>query len=225
MKNPILLFLICLFAFSCNEEANFTTEEVAIEEDQDTPDRRTIQNTRAAETYIEFPAGVPNTISRNVSAPVHFDLTISARDCCISDDVVQIWVDGCYIASVDSRGFPNDEHPGESHIVEGLSPGTHTVSYINTISGPGISGWYVEESRSASTTVVIDGCDTGVADRFMPSCRNFTNAIAQCAVGAKNHGKFVSCVAHLTNTWLELGWITDEEKDAIVSCAAQSDLP
>ena len=208
-----------------NDDANFTTEEVAIEQDQDTPDERTIQNTRGHETLIIFPTGVPNTISRNVSAPVHFDLTVSARDCCISDDVVEIWVDGCYIASVDSRGFPFGGHPGETHTVEGLSPGVHTVSYINTVSDPGESGWYVSETRSPATTIVIDGCDTGVADRYMPSCRNFSNAIAQCALEAKNHGKFVSCVAHLTNTWKGLGWITDEEKDAIMSCAGQSDLP
>jgi len=39
----------------------------------------------------------------------------------------------------------------------------------------------------------------------------------------KNHGKYVSCVAHATGTFLDLGLITEEEKDALVSAAAQSD--
>jgi hypothetical protein len=40
----------------------------------------------------------------------------------------------------------------------------------------------------------------------------------------KNHGKYVSCVAHIAEYYLEMGLITEEEKDAIVSKAAQSDI-
>ena len=39
----------------------------------------------------------------------------------------------------------------------------------------------------------------------------------------RNHGKYVSCVAHAANTLVELGLITESGKDAIVSEAAQSD--
>ncbi len=38
----------------------------------------------------------------------------------------------------------------------------------------------------------------------------------------KNHGKYVSCVAHAAEDFLEAGLISDEEKDAIVSAAARS---
>jgi hypothetical protein len=48
--------------------------------------------------------------------------------------------------------------------------------------------------------------------------------IAACAANAKNHGKFVSCVAHLTNDWMEEELITAEEKGAIMSWAAKSDI-
>jgi len=48
--------------------------------------------------------------------------------------------------------------------------------------------------------------------------------IIECAVSVKNHGQFVSCVAQLTNGWLEDGNITAEEKGAIMSWAAKSDI-
>ena len=40
----------------------------------------------------------------------------------------------------------------------------------------------------------------------------------------KNHGKYVSCVAHSAKAFLKEGLITKEEKDAIVSEAGQSDI-
>ena len=39
----------------------------------------------------------------------------------------------------------------------------------------------------------------------------------------KNHGKFVSCTAKSAESFVEANLITEEEKDAIVSDAAQSD--
>jgi len=48
--------------------------------------------------------------------------------------------------------------------------------------------------------------------------------IVACAANAKNHGKFVSCVSHLTKDWLNEGLITAEDKKAITKWAAQSDI-
>ena len=39
----------------------------------------------------------------------------------------------------------------------------------------------------------------------------------------KNHGKYVSCVAHTANSFLDLGLITGEEHGEIVSAAAKSE--
>jgi hypothetical protein len=39
----------------------------------------------------------------------------------------------------------------------------------------------------------------------------------------KNHGKYVKCVAHLTDDLVELGALTEAEKGAIVSASAQSE--
>jgi len=75
------------------------------------------------------------------------------------------------------------------------------------------------------TTIVIDGCDTGVADQELESGGTISGNIAECAVNARNHGEFVSCVAHLTNKLVRDGYITGKEKGKIQRCAAQADIP
>ncbi|MFC1591314.1 hypothetical protein ACFL43_02195 [Thermodesulfobacteriota bacterium] len=70
-------------------------------------------------------------------------------------------------------------------------------------------------------TIIIDGCDSAVANEaFADGCR-MADLIGQCADGANNHGKFVRCVAHLTNDWKNDGLLTGEEKAAVQSCAAR----
>ena len=76
-------------------------------------------------------------------------------------------------------------------------------------------------------TVIIDGCDSGVANVYVSEdgCSNMSDLIADCAANASNHGDFVSCVAALTNAWKSADIISGQEKGAIQSCAAQSNLP
>lgn len=76
-----------------------------------------------------------------------------------------------------------------------------------------------------SATIVIDGCDSGVTNTLFDTGCTMSDLIAECAAEAKNHGAFVSCVAHLTNSWKKAGLITGKEKGKIQSCAAQSSLP
>lgn len=78
---------------------------------------------------------------------------------------------------------------------------------------------------SQSATVVIDGCDSGVNNTvFANGCR-ISDRINDCAVGARNHGGFVSCVAHLTNDLKKSGVISGSQKGAIQSCAGQASIP
>jgi hypothetical protein len=51
----------------------------------------------------------------------------------------------------------------------------------------------------------------------LPSCSGPTTG-----VGWRNHGKYVSTVAHLVNTFVESAAITEEQADAIVGFAAES---
>jgi hypothetical protein len=74
-------------------------------------------------------------------------------------------------------------------------------------------------------TVVIDGCDSEVANILLPTGCSLSDEIAMCAANAENHGKFVSCVSHMTNDLKKDGIITGKEKSAIQSCAAQANIP
>lgn len=76
-----------------------------------------------------------------------------------------------------------------------------------------------------SETIIIDGCDTGVANMMLGDGCTMAELIAECAEGALNHGAFVSCVAHLTNEWKRDGLISGQEKGRIQQCAAQADIP
>jgi len=72
-------------------------------------------------------------------------------------------------------------------------------------------------------TIIIDGCDTGVANQ-MPWNDGCTMAdqIDQCADDAGNHGAFVHCVAQLADAWKKAGLITGRDKGQIQRCAAQA---
>ena len=72
--------------------------------------------------------------------------------------------------------------------------------------------------------IVIGDCDTGVLDLEYEGAW-VSELIAECASQASNHGDFVSCVSHLANDLKKAGLISGKEMGAIVSCAAQSDIP
>jgi hypothetical protein len=75
-----------------------------------------------------------------------------------------------------------------------------------------------------SATVVIGGCDSGVPNTLFANGCTISDLIAHCAVGAANHGQFVSCVADLTNSLKSSGAITNKQKGALQSCAAKSGI-
>ena len=50
-------------------------------------------------------------------------------------------------------------------------------------------------------------------------------AASPADVGARNHGQFVSCVAHVANDARKDGLITGAEKGAVQQCAAQARVP
>ena len=73
-------------------------------------------------------------------------------------------------------------------------------------------------------TIMIGDFDTGTVDTLYEG-QLISERIEQCAREAKNHGRFVRCVAHLTNDLKREGIITEEEKDAIQECAARARIP
>ncbi len=74
-------------------------------------------------------------------------------------------------------------------------------------------------------TVVVDGCDSGVANALLGGGCTISDEIAVLAAGAGNHGQFVSSVAHLLNGLKKDGVISGAQKGAIMSCVAGSNLP
>ncbi|MBZ5556408.1 MAG: hypothetical protein LAO77_03930 [Acidobacteriia bacterium] len=76
-----------------------------------------------------------------------------------------------------------------------------------------------------AATIVVDGCDSGVANTLSSNGCTSSDQIAGIAAGAGNHGDFVSGVALLTNSWVSDGIISGSQKGAIQSCAAKSKLP
>jgi probable HAF family extracellular repeat protein len=76
-----------------------------------------------------------------------------------------------------------------------------------------------------SPTVVIDGCNSGVANHLFDNGCAMSDLIGECADRASNHGQFVGCVAKLTNTWKKEGLISGREQGRIQRCAAQANIP
>ncbi len=78
---------------------------------------------------------------------------------------------------------------------------------------------------SRDATVTIDGCNSGAPNFTFPTGCRISDQINDCAVGAGNHGGFVSCVAHLTNDLKKSGVITNQQKGDIQSCAGRARIP
>lgn len=97
---------------------------------------------------------------------------------------------------------------------------------LNDSDGDGVCGGDdLCPNSDSRPTVWIGTCDSGVPNvQVKPGCY-LADQLAECAVGAKNHGAYVSCIAHLTNSLKKAGVITGAQKGAIQRCAAQADIP
>lgn len=73
--------------------------------------------------------------------------------------------------------------------------------------------------------IVIDGCETLVANEVLDGGCTMSDRIAQCAAGAGDHGGFVSCVGDLARTWKNDDWIEGRQAGSLKSCAGRADLP
>jgi hypothetical protein len=73
-------------------------------------------------------------------------------------------------------------------------------------------------------TVEIDGQDTGVANALFTNGCTMSDLISAAAEAARNHGGFVSAVAHLGNDWRRDGIVTNAERAAIQRAAAHSQV-
>lgn len=77
-------------------------------------------------------------------------------------------------------------------------------------------------NSDTGATIVVDGNDSGVANQSFGDGSTMADHVGACAVGAKNHGQYVSCVSALAQGWVDAGLISGRDKGAIVSAAARS---
>lgn len=73
-------------------------------------------------------------------------------------------------------------------------------------------------------TIVVGTTDTGVANQSLGDGSTMGDRVGACANDAKNHGQYVSCVAHLATAWRDAGLITGRDHGAIVSAAGKSSI-
>ena len=82
-----------------------------------------------------------------------------------------------------------------------------------------------EPNSDRRPTVIVGSCNSGVANTFFSDGCTISDLIGHIAADARNHGAFVSGVAHLTNDLKKQGIITGAQKGAIQSCAAGASIP
>lgn len=169
-----------------------------------------------------------------------------------SDDGYKYWIDGALVldGSNACRCYADDQEDVSVTLTAGIhrilvqvgESGGHwgfVMRFKDTTDEPIISGISATldtdcdgildyedacPESDLAPTVIIGGCDSGVTNTLFPDGCTVSDLLAKCAVGVANHGRFVSCVAELTNSLVAEGVITGEEKGAIQSCAAQSSI-
>jgi hypothetical protein len=180
---------------------------------------------------------------------------------------VTILQDATVLAGADRDGFPrlyapNPVQPGSSvsHWDTTLTPNALMEPFINSDLDVGTTldltpaqmtdiGWdgdvHCPVGSDDSSTIVIDGCDTGVANDFGPwtlignpkgrgwKTTSGTNnggcyladLIHACAAGAPTHGDFKSCADNVANELRKAGAIGSSEAEDIKACADTADIP
>jgi hypothetical protein len=135
---------------------------------------------------------------------------------------------GSSISHYDSIAFKNQLmepaiNPDLTHEV--IPPSDMTLALMRDI------GWYVDGNLDGAedTTFTFGRCTTNQPDVQLPNGAMLADQARVwyrgCSTGAKNHGQFVSCVAHTTNSAVKAGLISGAQKGAVQQCAAQANVP
>ena len=169
---------------------------------------------------------VPLTVTGKFDDDTTLIITRSSNTTFLSNDAA--------VATVDSSGLVESVGPGNTTIVVsyGNDSSSVPVTVPTGVAEPGDldgDGIIDDEDQcpisDLRATVIIQDCDSGVANSLSPTGCTLSDSIADCANGSRNHGEFVSCVAKLTNDLKKAGAITGHEKGKLQSCAAKADIP
>ena len=81
------------------------------------------------------------------------------------------------------------------------------------------------DTRIRGGNVVIDSCNSGVANALFPNIGcSIMDEVAKCEAAAVTHDGFTACVTQYTNT-LRKDLITAKDKASIQRCAAKAAIP
>jgi hypothetical protein len=139
---------------------------------------------------------------------------------------------GSSISHYDGIAFPNQlmEPAINSDLTNEVEPPVDlTLPLMTDI------GWFSDQDgvpdgrdecigSDLAETVVIEGCDSGVSNTLFETGCTIGDLVAQCAVGAADHGAYASCVAQTTTALSKAKAITGRQQGAIQACAAQSSI-
>jgi hypothetical protein len=158
-----------------------------------------------------YTLGVYNFIG--AGGDMGYSMTVTGASACDSDgDGVNDSEDNCVdVANADQADYDGDGQ-GDACDTDDDGDGVADVDDDHPYS-------------NQSATVVIDGCDSGVANVQVANGSTMMDLISDCAASATNHGGFVSCVTQHTNGWKSSGLISGAQKGSITSCAAQANIP
>ncbi|HVP44901.1 MAG TPA: hypothetical protein VMS96_15860 [Terriglobales bacterium] len=76
-----------------------------------------------------------------------------------------------------------------------------------------------------SATVKVGSCNSGLPNTLFTNGCTISDLIKNIGAQSKNHGEFVSGVAHLTDVLKGAGLFKGAAKGAIQSCAAGAAIP
>lgn len=161
------------------------------------------------------------------------------RTNCNSDPVMELYWGYGDTSNLIYLGFLDDEDEpactpdcfayGDPKVVDALftTTGTYTIGVFDwgPPCGVGTATYDIVMTGQSACVINIDGCDSGVTNQLIGDSNMDEMLDALEAAEYKNHGQFVRSVAHLVNGWYDAGLITLAEKDAIMKCAAQANIP
>lgn len=130
---------------------------------------------------------------------------------------------GLVVIALDTEVRATGFGDGFASVPNPWDPFASTYRVIQIVDNNQIAKFRLDSFTIIPSTIIIDGCDTGVED-FDFHGDSASSLIDACAVGARNHGQYVRCVAKLTTEFQRAGLISDGEKDAIMDCAAASSI-
>ena len=96
---------------------------------------------------------------------------------------------------------------------------------LNDVDADGVCGDVDAcEDSNLTATIVIDGLDSGVANKPLGDGCTMSDEIASLAAAARNHGDFISGLAALTRDWVRQWLITSIQRAEVINAAAQSGI-